>query len=175
MNMTDELERLHRLHQGGVLTEEEFKQAKANLLMGPLPSGGAPPPGYVPPPGPLPGPLPLDPVQMERETRQWAFFLHLSSLAGFMFPIAGWVAPIIIWQIKKNDLPGIDPHGKVAVNWMISELIYLIVAAVLCIVLVGIPLIFALLIVGIVFPIMGAVKANNGEVWKYPLSIEFLK
>jgi uncharacterized Tic20 family protein len=179
MNMTDELERLHKLHQSGVLNETEFKQAKANLLMGPSPSVGAPgytpPPGYVPPHGVRPIPMPLDPVRMEQETRQWAFFLHLSSLAGLIVPIAGWVAPIVIWQVRKNDLPGLDPHGKVAVNWMISELIYVIVGAVLCLVLIGIPLLIGLLIIGIVFPIMGAVKANNGEVWRYPLSIEFLK
>ena len=112
---------------------------------------------------------------MERETRQWAFFLHLSVLAGFVVPIAGFVAPIVIWQLKKDDLPGIDAHGKNVVNWLISKLIYVVVSVVLLLAVIGFVLLPVVLVLGIVFPIMGAVKANNGEVWKYPLAIRFLQ
>jgi hypothetical protein len=50
-----------------------------------------------------------------------------------------------------------------------------IVFGLLCFVIIGIPLSMALVAVGIVFPIVGAVKANNGEVWPYPCSIGFFK
>src|SRR5262249_11468845 len=124
----------------------------------------------------LPAAVPLlDPVAAEQQTRQWAMFLHLSLLAGFVVPLAGLVLPIVIWQLKKTELPELDVHGKIVVNWIISMIIYGFVSAILILVLIGIPLLIAVGIVGIVFPIIGGIKANNGEVWKYPLSIPFVK
>jgi len=120
---------------------------------------------------PAPGP-----ASLEQQTRQWAMFLHLSLLAGCVVPMAGLVAPIVIWQIKKTELPGIDAHGKVVMNWLLSALIYSVVSFILIFVfLIGIPLLLALGVLSIVFPIIGGIKANNGELWKYPLSIPFFK
>ncbi len=102
-------------------------------------------------------------------------FLHLSLLAGWVVPLAGLVAPLLIWQIKKADLPELDVHGKIVVNWIISYLIYFVGAVFLSLLLIGIPLLVGLGIAGVVFPIIGGVKANNGEVWSYPLSIRILK
>ena len=112
---------------------------------------------------------------LEKQTRQWAMFLHLSNLAGFIVPLAGWVLPIVIWQLKKEEMPGLDPHGKVATNWIISEFIYATISAILLIVVIGLPLLIALAVVGVIFPVIGGLKASNGEVWRYPLSINFLK
>ena len=112
---------------------------------------------------------------LEQRTRQWAMFLHLSNLAGFIVPLAGWVLPIIIWQLKKEEMPGLDAHGKVVTNWILSEFIYATVSAILIIVLIGLPLLIALAVIGVIFPVIGGIKANNGEVWQYPLSIKFLK
>lgn len=111
----------------------------------------------------------------DRETRQWGLWLHLSQFAGFVVPLAGLVAPLLIWQLKKDELPGIDEHGKAIVNWIISELIYFIAAGILVIVVIGIPLLIALGACSIVFPAIGALKAHNGELWRYPLTIEFIK
>lgn len=108
---------------------------------------------------------------LDSEARQWATFLHLSLLAGLLIPGAGFVLPIVLWQIKKNELPGIDAHGKVVVNWLISALIYGAVFGLLCIVLIGIPLLGVLGLVSVIFPIIGAIRANEGVLWTYPLSI----
>jgi uncharacterized Tic20 family protein len=90
-------------------------------------------------------------------------------------PVVGWLAPVLIWQLKKDELPGLDAHGRVVVNWLISEIIYAVVCGLLCFVCVGIPLLVVLGIIGIVFPIIGGVKAQNGEAWSYPGSIRFLR
>src|SRR5687768_4579326 len=100
MGISDEVERLQQLHQSGALSDEEFAQAKASLLN----RGGS---------------AERDPEAFARETNQWAMFLHLSLLAGFVVPLAGLVAPIVIWQIKKTELPEIDIHGKIVMNWII--------------------------------------------------------
>lgn len=113
--------------------------------------------------------------QNDQEARQWAMFLHLSQLAGFILPLLGLIAPIVIWQLKKEQYPMLDEHGKNVVNWIISELIYWAIAFVLMFVVIGIPLLFILGILGIVFPIIGGIKANNGELWHYPMTITIVK
>jgi uncharacterized Tic20 family protein len=115
----------------------------------------------------------------EKDTRLWGMILHLSLLLGHFTFLVGLVAPIIIWQIKKNVLPGIDQHGKNAANWVISFLIYnlicfgLLITVILAI--VAIPLWIVLGVLGVIFPIIAGIKANNGEYWNYPLSITFFK
>ena len=111
----------------------------------------------------------------DKECRNWAMILHFSLLAGYIVPLAGLVAPIIIWQIKKDELPGIDAHGKVVVNWLISAFIYAVIFTALIIVIIGIPLLIALGLLSIIYPIIGGVKANEGKLWKYPLTFQILK
>jgi uncharacterized protein len=109
------------------------------------------------------------------EQKQMGLFLHLSQLLNLILPPAGIIAPIVIWQIKKDQMPALDAHGKMIVNWMISCLIYGAISFVLTFVIIGIFGFLALAILGIVFPIIGGIKANNGEYWEYPLTIKFLK
>ncbi|QKK03668.1 MAG: DUF4870 domain-containing protein [Pseudomonadota bacterium] len=110
----------------------------------------------------------------DSETRNWAMILHLSLLSGLVVPLAGLIVPIIIYVIKKESLPGLVPHGHVVFNWMISAVIYAIISVLLILAAgLGLLLLGALAIVSIVFPIIGGVKASEGELWPYPLSIRF--
>ena len=109
------------------------------------------------------------------EQKQMGMFLHLSQLLNLILPPAGIIAPIVLWQMKKEETPALDAHGKMVVNWLISSLIYFAVSGVLCIILIGFLGLLALGIMSIVFPIIGGIKANNGELWEYPLTIKFLK
>lgn len=109
----------------------------------------------------------------EKELRQWATILHLSLLAGLVIPLGGLVVPVVIYFVKKDDVPGLEPHWHVVVNWLLSAIIYAVVCVVLMIVLIGFILIWALGLLALIFPIIGAIKANDGEVWSYPLSIRF--
>jgi uncharacterized Tic20 family protein len=111
----------------------------------------------------------------EQQTRLWGMLLHFSQLTNFLVPLAGIVLPILIWQIKKSDSAEIDAHGKNVVNWIISAFLYSVVCLLLFFVVVGLPLLIILGILAIVFPIIGGIKANNGQVWKYPLTITILK
>lgn len=109
--------------------------------------------------------------------KQLGLFIHLSQLANLVIPPAGIIAPIIIWQVKKEEVPALDAHGKMITNWIISSIIYWAISVVLLFVfLIGLIPMIGLMIAGIVFPIIGAIKANNnGELWEYPLTIKFLK
>lgn len=106
--------------------------------------------------------------------KNWAVVLHLSQLAGYAVPVAGFAAPVAIWLLKKEDMPSLDQHGRNVLNWIITELIYGVVALILCLVGIGFLLLFVLGIVGVVFPIIGAIKASDGVTWKYPLTISLI-
>ncbi len=118
---------------------------------------------------------PIAPVDPEKETRTWAMILHLSLLSGLVVPMAGLIVPIIIYVLKKDTLPGIIPHGHIVFNWMISAVIYTVVSIILMTIFVGFLTLFAVVILSIVFPIIGAIKASEGEIWPYPLSITIFK
>lgn len=110
-----------------------------------------------------------------KNSRQWAMFMHFSVFAGYLIPLGGLVLPIILWQLKKDQSPEIDQHGKNIVNFLISMIIYVFVSSILLFVFIGVFLLLALSIAGIVLPIIAAIKANNGEVWKYPFTIQIIK
>ncbi len=109
------------------------------------------------------------------EQKQMGMFLHLSQLLNIIIPFAGVIVPIVLWQTQKDKTPALDAHGKMVTNWLISSIIYFAVSAVLAIILIGFLGIIALGIMSVVFPIIGGIKANNGELWEYPLTIKFLK
>ena len=159
MSTEDELKKLVELNQSGALSEHEFDKAKAKLL-GSQQTQASPV---------------VAPTEREQQVKQWALFLHLSQLAGILLPLAGLIAPIVLWQVKKEAFPELDAHGKVIANWIISVLIYGFVCFLLTFVLIGVPLLVVLSFLSIIFPVIGAIKANNGELWHYPLSLNIIK
>ncbi|MHC4642384.1 MAG: DUF4870 domain-containing protein [Planctomycetota bacterium] len=114
--------------------------------------------------------------EVNKDARMWAMFCHLAGLAGLVVPVVGCiVGPLIFWQIKKDDFPFVDEQGKEAVNFQISMLIYGIVAGLLCFACVGFVLAPAVAIFDIVFLLIATVKANDGQHYRYPLCIRFIK
>lgn len=107
--------------------------------------------------------------------RTWAMILHMSTLAGVIIPLAGVFAPIVIWRIKRSELPELDPHGRAAANWILSATIYGLVAIALCTVFVGFLLLPVLCVLWVVLPIIAGVKAHEGVEWRYPLAIPFFR
>ena len=105
----------------------------------------------------------------------YCMLLHLSQLLNCCIPPFGFIVPIVLWAIGKDKSVQVDQHGKITLNWIISCFLYWMVTAVLCLVFIGILIIPILLVLTLVFPIIGAVKANGGTAWSYPLSIPFFK
>lgn len=141
----------------------------------PKPESGNTPPPEGPATPPLggqearPGPTPVDP--QEKETRQWAMFIHFSVLMSWLVPLAGVIVPIILWQLKKDDLPGIVPHAHVVLNWILSSFVYGLICFVLLFIVIGAFGFMLLALATLVFSIIGGIKANEGELWEYPGTI----
>ena len=115
--------------------------------------------------------------------RTWCVLCHASALLGLFLPaIAHIVGPLIIWLLKKDESPEIDDQGKESLNFQISMLIYTallgIAFFILMWVLVGfllLPLFGVLYLLDIVFVIIASIKASEGKLYRYPLTIRLIK
>jgi len=109
------------------------------------------------------------------EIRNWSVLCHASALLGLFFHFFGHLlGPLIVWLIKRDMSPEIDANGKESLNFQISMLIYDVIAGILCIVLIGIPILIALWILNTVFVVIASVKTSEGKFYRYPLTIRFL-
>jgi len=124
----------------------------------------------------MPGPPPLPTGGISSEEKTWMMLTHLSALSGHLIPFGNIIGPLIVWNIYKEKYPRVDAHGKRAVNFQISLLLWVVCAIPLCFFFcVGVPLLVALGVLNIVCIIVAAVKASSGRDFNYPLAIPFIK
>ncbi len=128
----------------------------------------------------------------EQQVRNWSMLCHLSALAGLVIPFGYILGPLIVWQIKKNESSEIDQHGKESLNFQLTMLIvtlifsFFLFGAVGYSALIGNPFILFTEGIGLglllalirltswVLVIVAAIKANNGELFRYPC-IRFIR
>jgi uncharacterized protein len=149
------LEKLYELKSKGAISEEEYQREKDKLLNQPQ-SGNS---------------LAGEYWGMPKNT--FIMVLHLAQFANYVLPFAGVVLPVIMWSSFKDHDADVDRHGRIVFNWLLSLFLYMAVCVPLVFIVIGIPLLLGLAICNIVFIILGAVNANDGKAWLYPLSIRF--
>jgi len=111
----------------------------------------------------------------ENEERQWAMFAHIGTFSSIVVPLGNFIAPIVVWQLKKHDSDYVVEQAKEALNFQISLVIYTLLCLPLCFIVIGFFLIFALVIFGLITVIVAGVKANEGEDYQYPMCIRLFK
>lgn len=152
----ENLKILDELREKGSITEEEYQREKAKILNEDENrfSSSAKKPLFG------------------MEENSYLMLMHLSQFAGLILPLLGFFVPLLMWITNKDENGNVDLHGKNILNFIISYLIY---SVVLAITIIGIPLLIVVGILYVVFIIVASVRANKGEYWKYPLTIEFIK
>lgn len=110
--------------------------------------------------------------EITADSRNWGMISHLSAFVMFI-GIPSIVGPVVVWAVKKED-PYVDYHGKEAMNFNISFFIYAVISAVLILAVVGLFLLPVVAVIWFVLVIVGAVKASNGEYYRYPLTLRFI-
>jgi uncharacterized protein len=128
----------------------------------------------------------------DQQIRTWSMLCHLAAFASLLIPFGNILGPLVVWQIKKNELPEINPHGKESVNFQLTILMATIIISIFLFGSlgygvfiqspftmitsgIGLALLLALVkLVSLVLVIVAAVKANNGEQFNYP-SIKFIR
>jgi uncharacterized protein len=126
----------------------------------------------LPQPTPTPGTPP--PVAGSSEERTWAMAAHLSAFVGHFIPFGHIFGPMVVWILKKDQFPLVNDQGKEAMNAQISFTLYFFIAGLLCFVLIGFPLLVALWVWDIVVVILAAIKANEGQPYRYPYILRFI-
>ncbi len=124
-----------------------------------------------PQPAAEPAPPVVEPAPAEevsRDARNMAMLCHLLAIFGFL-------APLIIWLLKKEDDPFIDKQGKEALNFQITVILAATVATVLSAFCIGVPLLAAILILNFIFCLIAAVKVSGGQDYRYPVALRLVK
>ena len=110
-----------------------------------------------------------------KDERTWAMLCHFSAFAGLIIPFGNFLAPLIIWLIKKEELPFVENQGKEVLNFQISMTIYLLISGILCIILIGIPILIGLVIFCFIITLIAAISANDGKAYRYPMNLRLIK
>jgi uncharacterized Tic20 family protein len=112
---------------------------------------------------------------VDQEVRNTAVAAHLSTLAGLVVPFGSVIGPLAVWLTRRDRDPFIDQAGREALNFGISIAIYGLVALAAALMLVGIPLLIAGVIAWVVLACLAAVKASQGQAYRYPLTMRFVR
>lgn len=109
------------------------------------------------------------PAEVSKDEKNMAMLCHLLAI------FTGFLGPLIIWLIKKEDSKFVDDQGKEALNFQLTVLIAIIVSSVLTVICIGVVMLMAVWVVDIIFCILAAIKTSKGEAYRYPVNIRFIK
>jgi len=124
------------------------------------------------------GPEPQKTTQeavLSKDAKTFGMLCHLIAFAGLIIPLGNIIGPLVIWLLKKDEFEFVDDQGKESLNFQISVVIYAIISAILMLLIIGIFLLVALGIFAAVMMIIATIRANEGQRYRYPLTIRFLK
>jgi uncharacterized Tic20 family protein len=110
----------------------------------------------------------------EKEERQWAMFAHIGTFSSMFVPLGNIIAPVVIWQMNKHESEFVVEQARESLNFQITLMIYAVISILLCFIIIGFFLIFALVIFGLIMVIVGGIRANEGEDFRYPMCIRLI-
>lgn len=109
------------------------------------------------------------------DVRRLAMFCHLAGFAGYLVPFGNVLAVAVLWLLRRETDPFIDAHGREALNFQLSMLVYVLIAFSLLLAVIGLLMLPLLLLFQVVSMIEGAVQAQSGQPYRYPLTFRFLR
>jgi hypothetical protein len=114
-------------------------------------------------------------AEMDQAVRNTAVAAHLSTFAGLVVPFGSVIGPLAVWLTQRDRDPFIDDTGREALNFGISIAVYGLVALVGALMLVGIPLLMVGVMAWVVLASLAAVKASQGQAYRYPLTMRLVR
>jgi len=119
---------------------------------------------------------PVPPSAPTENERTWGMLAHLSALAGLVFPLAGNIlGPLLVWLTKRDQSAFIAAQAKEALNFNITVTLAGVVCGFLALIFIGLLLGTALLIAWLVMTLLAAIRASEGVLYQYPLSLRLVK
>jgi uncharacterized Tic20 family protein len=119
---------------------------------------------------PAPGTAPTE------NERTWGMLAHLSALTGVVVWLLGCIiGPLVVWLARRDSSAFVAEHAREALNFNITVVLAALVCMLLMLVFVGFILGTALFVVWLVFTLIAAIKASEGEHYRYPFSLRLVK
>jgi uncharacterized Tic20 family protein len=112
---------------------------------------------------------------VDPQVRNSAVAAHLSTFAGLVVPFGSVIGPLAVWLTRRHRDPFIDQAGREALNFGISIAIYGSLLLVAALMLVGIPLLVVGVVAWVVLASLAAVKASQGQAYRYPLTLRLVR
>jgi uncharacterized protein len=115
-------------------------------------------------------------TSLTSDERMWGLFCHLSALVASGLTGMGFLGPLICWLVKKDSSKFVDDQGKESLNFQLNMLIYLVIAGLIAVATcgVGVVLLIPIGLYAFIMPIIAGIKANSGEMYRYPLTFRML-
>jgi uncharacterized Tic20 family protein len=132
------------------------------------------PPAGPPPGGPPAGGRPAGPPMSPDQERLWGMLAHLLSFVAAYLAL-GFVAPLVVLLVFGPRSAYVRAHAVESLNFNLSWLLYAIVGGILLIIGIGVLILIALGIAYVVLIVIASIRANNGEFFRYPLTIRFMR
>jgi uncharacterized Tic20 family protein len=115
------------------------------------------------------------PTAVSKDERNWAMFAHISGFAVFLvWGIGGILGPLIIWLVRKDDMPFAAEQAREALNFQITILIAGLICWPLFFIFIGFVLAFIVVVYDVIFMVIAAVKASEGVAYRYPISLRLI-
>ena len=119
---------------------------------------------------------PNSPTAPTENERTWGMLAHLSALAGLVMPLVGIVlGPLLVWLTRRDESEFVAAHAKEALNFNISVLLGALACMLLMLVFIGFLLGTALFVAWLVMMLIAAIKASEGQSYRYPFSLRLVK
>ncbi|WP_339607997.1 DUF4870 domain-containing protein [uncultured Roseivirga sp.] len=112
---------------------------------------------------------------MTYKERPWVLGAHIGTLLGYTVALGSFLVPLFIWLSKKEESEVIAMHAKASLNFQLSMLLYTFIAGIGIFILIGIPFLIIIPIVNLICVILATIEADKGGLYKYPLTINFVK
>lgn len=96
-------------------------------------------------------------------------------LSHILAIVASFIAPLIIYLIKKDESSYVAEHAKESLNFQITMILLFIISGILILVLIGILLIWLLSIANLVLVIIATIKASENKLYRYPFNLRLIK
>lgn len=146
----------------------------AGMPRWPASTTAAPGAGASTPPPPHP-----DAMLLDESARNWGMLAHVSGIVASSLVGMGFIGPLLIWMIKRDDHPFVAQNAVEALNFQLSMLLYGVMLILVSLSVIGLVVTIPLGVIGfilwLVLPVVAAVKTSRGEAWSYPLTIGFLR
>ena len=114
----------------------------------------------------------IEPVK--KSDKDFGLLVFASSFVGYLVRLGSILGPLIIWLMKREESTFVDQCGRSCLNFKLSLLVYVIISAVLAFVGIGFIFLAILGILDLICTVLAIIKASEGKVYKYPLTIKFI-